>query len=198
MTQVFDANGVLTPVTVIAFEPNVVVGVRTEEKNGYKAAIIGYGDKKKSRVNKPEAGLYAEGATPKKLLKEMRDFPLEYSVGSSFGVDVFEKYRFVDVTATSKGKGFQGVIKRWGFSGGRSSHGSKFHREPGSTGQCTYPHHTFKNVKMPGRMGGDKITTQNLRIVRIDKDKNLLLIRGAVPGAKNCTVIVRTAVKKAR
>lgn len=198
MTQVFDAQGKLTPVTVIGFEPNVVIAERTEEKDGYKAVLIGTRDMKKSRVTKPYAGQFAEGVAPKKALKEMRDFPLEAKVGDNFGVEVFEAVRFVDVTATSKGKGFQGVVKRYGFAGGRKSHGSKFHREPGSTGQCTWPHHTFKNVKMPGHMGSETVTVQNLRIIQVDKEKSVLLVRGAIPGARNCTVIVRSAVKKAR
>lgn len=198
MTQVFDEKGILTPVTVIQVEPNVVVGQRTAEKNGYNAVVLGVAEMKKNRVTKPFGGQFPDGITPKKIVKEMRDFPKEVKVGDSLGVDSFESARFVDVTARSKGKGFQGVVKRWGFGGGRASHGSKFHREPGSTGQCTYPGRTFKNVKMPGRMGGDTCTVQNLKVVGIDKEKNVILVRGAIPGPKNCTVIVKSAVKKAK
>jgi large subunit ribosomal protein L3 len=198
MTQVFDDKGILTPVTVIKVEPNVVVGRRTEDKNGYNAVVLGVGDMKKSRVTKPYAGQFSEGVAPKKLVKEVRDFPKEVNVGDSLGVDLLEGARFVDITARSKGKGFQGVMKRWGFGGGRATHGSKFHREPGSTGQCTYPGRTFKNVKMPGRMGGDTCTQQNLKVVGIDKEKSVILVRGAIPGPRNCTVFVKPAVKKAK
>ncbi len=197
MTQVFDEAGVLTPVTVIKVDPNVVIAQKTKESHGYSAIVIGYGDQKKSRLSKAYLGQFAEGVVPKKLLKEMRDFSKEVKVGDVLGVDLFEKTRYVDVTATSKGKGFQGVMKRWNFGGGRNTHGSKFHREPGSTGQCTYPSHTFKNVKMPGRMGGERCTQQNLRVVKIDLEKQVIIVRGAVPGPKNCTVIVKSAVKKA-
>jgi large subunit ribosomal protein L3 len=198
MTQVFDETGVLTPVTVIQVEPNKVIAQKTREAHGYSALVLGWSDMKKSRASKPYAGQFPEGQAPARMLKEMRDFPLEAKVGDALGVEVFSSVRFVDVTATTKGKGFQGVMKRWGFGGGRSSHGSKFHREPGSTGQCTYPARTFKNVKMPGRMGGERCTVQNLKVVKVDAEKKILVVRGAVPGPRNCTVIVRSAVKKAK
>jgi large subunit ribosomal protein L3 len=198
MTQVFDATGVLSPVTVIKVEPNFVVATKTADKFGYNAVLLGYADMKKIRVTKPYGGQFPEGIAPKKILKELRDFPKDVKVGDALGVELFDSVRFVDVQATSKGKGFQGVVKRWGFGGGRNTHGSKFHREPGSTGQCTYPSHTFKNVKMPGRMGGETCTIQNLRLVKVDAEKGILIVRGAVPGPKNCTVLVSSAVKKAR
>jgi large subunit ribosomal protein L3 len=198
MTQVFDDGGVLTPVTVISVEPNVVVGKKTDEAHGYSSIVLGCADKKKNRVTKAYAGQFAENIPPKKILREMRNFSKEVSVGDVLGVELFEATRFVDVTATSKGKGFQGVMKRWGFHGGRSTHGSKFHREPGSTGQCTYPGHSFKNIKMPGRMGGDVCTAQNLRVVKIDAEKKVILVRGAVPGARNCILVIKSAVKKAK
>lgn len=198
MTQVFDDAGILTPVTVIQIDPNVVVGHRTMDKNGYNAVVLGWSDMKKSRVTKPYGGQFPEGIAAKKVVQEMRDFPKEVKQGDALGVEMFDGCRFVDVSARSKGKGFQGVMKRWGFAGGRASHGSKFHREPGSTGQCTYPGHSFKNVKMPGRMGGEACTMQNLKVVRIDKEKKVLLVRGAIPGPKNCMVVVKTAVKKAK
>jgi len=135
---------------------------------------------------------------PAVILREVRDFTGTAEVGTSLDVSLFEKTRFVDVIATSKGKGFQGVMKRWNFGGGRSTHGSKFHREPGSTGQRTYPHKTFKNRKMPGRMGRERVTVQNLKLVRIDSENGYMLIRGAVPGPRNCTVMVRTAIKKSK
>ncbi|HRZ65743.1 MAG TPA: 50S ribosomal protein L3 [Spirochaetia bacterium] len=196
MTQVFDETGKLIPVTVIEFPPNVVVGTKTADKDGYDAVLLGVYDQKKVNTTKPFAGQFPEGVAPKKILREMRGFEGEVKVGESLGPKAFEGVRFVDVTATSKGKGFQGVVKRWGFGGGRNTHGSKFHREPGSTGQSTYPHHTFKNVKLPGRMGRERVTVQNLRVVRIDAEAGFMLVRGAVPGPRSCTVVVRDAVKK--
>jgi large subunit ribosomal protein L3 len=198
MTQIFDEAGVLVPVTVIRVEKNAIVGRRTVEKNGYEAVVLGCFDAKKSRVSKPAAGQFAEGLAPKKTVRELRDFSPEGAIGDSVGVEAFEGCAYVDVTATSKGKGFQGVVRRYGFHGGRATHGSKFHREPGSTGQCSYPSHTFKNVKMPGRMGRETVTVQNLSVVKVDKDNGMLLVRGAVPGYNDCLLIVREAVKKAR
>ena len=196
MTQVFDESGNLTPVTVIRVEPNVVVSTRTKENNGYEAVVLGLGDVKASKVNKAYAGQFSENVTPKRILKEFRDFENEVKVGDQIGLELFEGVRFLDVTATSKGKGFQGVMKRWGFHGGRATHGSKFHREAGGTGMCTTPGHTFKNIKMPGRMGFERVTVQNLKVVKIDPELNVILVRGAVPGVKNCTLIVKSAVKK--
>ena len=196
MTQVFDESGNLTPVTVIRVEPNVVVSTRTKENNGYEAVVLGLGDVKASKVNKAYAGQFSENVTPKRILKEFRDFDNEVKVGDQIGLELFEGVRFLDVTATSKGKGFQGVMKRWGFHGGRATHGSKFHREAGGTGMCTTPGHTFKNIKMPGRMGFERVTVQNLKVVKIDPELNVILVRGAVPGVKNCTLIVKSAVKK--
>jgi large subunit ribosomal protein L3 len=130
------------------------------------------------------------------MLKEFRDFDLEVVVGSELGVELFDGVRYLDVTAVSKGKGFQGVVKRYSFQGGRATHGSKFHREPGSTGQCTTPGHSFKNVRMPGHMGNEKVTVQNLRVIKVDPELKAILVRGAVPGHTNCTLIVKSAVKK--
>lgn len=198
MTQVFDDEGRLTPVTVIAVEPNTVVGRKTEKEDGYDAVILGSGEKKKSRVTKPYAGQFPEGVVPTATLREMRGFGAEVEVGKQVGVTLFEGTRFVDVIAVSKGKGFQGVMKRWGFGGGRNTHGSKFHREPGSTGQRTYPHRTFKNKKMPGRMGRERVTVQNLKLVKIDAENGYMLVKGTVPGSRNSLVVVRSAVKKAK
>jgi large subunit ribosomal protein L3 len=198
MTQVFDDAGRLVPVTVVAVEPNKVIGRKTAEKDGYDAIVLGYREMKKIRITKPYAGQFAEGIAPSKMIRELRDFTGEAEVGSDLGVTLFEGVRFVDVCAVSKGKGFQGVIKRWGFAGGRNTHGSKFHREPGSTGQRTYPHKTFKNKKMPGRMGRERVTVQNLRLVKVDVENGFMLIRGAVPGPRNCVVVVSSAVKKAK
>ena len=196
MTQVFDESGNLTPVTVIHVEPNVVVSAKTKENNGYEAVVLGLDDVKASKVSKAYAGQFSENVTPKRILKEFRDFDNEVKVGDQIGLELFEGVRFLDVTATSKGKGFQGVMKRWGFHGGRASHGSKFHREAGGTGMCTTPGHSFKNIKMPGRMGFERVTVQNLKIVKVDPELKVILVRGAVPGVKNCTLIVKSAVKK--
>jgi large subunit ribosomal protein L3 len=196
MTQVFDETGKLIPVTVIEFPPNVVVGKKTSEKDGYDAVVVGVFGKKKSRVTKPYAGQFPEGVEPTRVLREMRDFEKDVAVGDKLGVDILEGQRFVDVCGTSKGKGFQGVMKRWNFGGGRNTHGSKFHREPGSTGQSTYPHKSFKNIKLPGRMGRESVTVQNLRVVKIDTEASFILVRGAVPGPRTCDLLVRAAVKK--
>jgi large subunit ribosomal protein L3 len=196
MTQVFDEAGNMVPVTVMRVDPNVVIAQKTEEKDGYKAVVVGIDEAKKSRVTKPYAGQFPENITPKKRLKELRDFEKEVAVGDKLGVEVLEGIRYVDVSGVSKGKGFQGVVKRYGFGGGRKTHGSKFHREPGSTGQSTYPHKTFKNVKLPGRMGREKTTILSQRVVKTDTEKQLILVKGAVPGINKGLVFVRAAVKR--
>jgi large subunit ribosomal protein L3 len=196
MTQVFDDDGNLVPVTVMRVDPNIVIAQKTLEKDGYNAVIVGVDDKRKNLVTKPYAGQFPENIPPKKELRELRDFEKEVSPGDALGVEVLEGCRYVDVSGISKGKGFQGVMKRWGFSGGRRTHGSKFHREPGSTGQSTYPGKTFKNVKLPGRMGREKVTVLSLRLVKVDTEKQLLLVRGAVPGINKGLVLVRAAVKR--
>ena len=196
MTQVFDENGNLTPVTVIRVEPNKVIALKNKETFGYDAVVLGLDDKKKSQITKPYAGQFPENVAPKQHLKEFRDFDGEVKVGDEIGVELFESTRYLDVTATSKGKGFQGVMKRWGFHGGRSTHGSKFHREAGGTGQCTSPGKCFKNIKMPGRMGRERVTVQNLRIVKIDPELKVVMVRGSVPGNKYCALIIKSAVKK--
>jgi len=196
MTQVFDETGNLVPVTVVRIDPNFVVAQKTEEKNGYNAVVLGVDEVKKDSASKPYAGQFPENVAPKKTIREFRDFEKEVATGDKLGVEIFEGVRYVDVTGISKGKGFQGVVKRWGFGGGRKTHGSKFHREPGSTGQNTYPHRTFKNRKLPGRMGRERVTALSLRVVMVDTEKQLVLIRGAVPGVNKGLVVVRAAVKK--
>ena len=196
MTQVFDENGNLTPVTVISVEPNTVVATKNKENCGYDAVVLGVEELKAGKASKPYAGQFPENISPKRHLKEFRDFDVEVSVGDQLGVELFESSRYLDVTATSKGKGFQGVMKRWGFHGGRATHGSKFHREPGGTGECTTPGHSFKNTKLPGRMGFARVTVQNLKIVKVDPELKVIMVRGSVPGNKDCTLIVKTAVKK--
>ena len=196
MTQVFDSNGELTPVTVIHVEPNTVVATKSMEANGYDAVVLGLEDVKESKITKAYKGQFPENVSPKRHLKEFREFEQEVKVGDQIGLELFESTSYLDVTATSKGKGFQGVMKRWGFHGGRATHGSKFHREAGGTGNCTTPGHSLKNVKMPGRMGFDRVTVQNLKIVKIDPELKVIMVRGAVPGVKNCTLIIKSAVKK--
>ena len=196
MTQVFDSNGELTPVTVIHVEPNTVVATKTKEANVYDAVVLGLEDVKDSKINKAYKGQFPENVSPKRHLKEFREFEQEVKVGDQIGLELFESTSYLDVTATSKGKGFQGVMKRWGFHGGRATHGSKFHREAGGTGNCTTPGHSLKNVKMPGRMGFDRVTVQNLKIVKIDPELKVIMVRGAVPGVKDCTLIIKSAVKK--
>jgi large subunit ribosomal protein L3 len=196
MTQVFDDAGNLVPVTVIRVDPNVVIAQKTEEKDGYKAVVLGVDDMKKDKAVKPYAGQFPASIAPKKTIKEFRDFEKEVAVGDVLGVELFEGIRYVDVSGVSKGKGFQGVMKRWGFGGGRSTHGSKFHREPGSTGQSTYPHKTFKNVKLPGHMGNERKTVLSLRVIKVDAEKRLVMVRGAVPGINKALVVIRAAVKR--
>jgi large subunit ribosomal protein L3 len=198
MTQIFDAEGNLVPVTVLHVDPNVVIAQKIEEKNGYSSVLLGIDDAKPARVSKPYAGQFPEGVSPKKTIKEFRDFSKECAIGDSFGVEILEGCHYVDVQGVSKGKGFQGVVRRYKFGGGRKTHGSKFHREPGSTGQSTYPHKTFKNVKLPGRMGREQVTTLSIKVVKIDVEKQLILIRGSVPGVNKGLVMVRQAVKKQR
>jgi len=196
MTQVFDERGVLTPVTVIKIEENVVVGERSEEKNGYSAKLIGAIDRKAKHVTKPYGGQFGDKITPKAALKEMRGFENDIPVGDSFGVELFKDFSFVDIEGTSKGKGYQGVMKRHGFGGGRSTHGSKFHRGLGGTGMAATPSRTFKGTKMPGRMGGVKTSVQNLRVVKVDEEKQVLMVKGAVPGPNKGMVVVKKAKKK--
>jgi len=196
MTQVFDANGILTPVTVIKIEDNVVVANRTEEKNGYSAAVLGAGEVKKNRVSKPYAGQFGDVCDPKKTVMEMRDFDKEVAVGEVLGVDMFKDVMFVDVTGTSKGKGYQGGMKRYNFGGGRATHGSKFHRDLGGTAMSTTPARTFKGHRMAGHMGDVRTTVQNLKVVAVDSEMQVLMVKGAIPGPNQSTVVVRKAIKK--
>ena len=197
MTTVFTTDGKQIPVTVVSVEPNVVTQIKTKENDGYDAIQLGAFSKREKLSNKPEMGHAKKANTePKRFLKEIRGVNVsDYTVGQVLEAGIFEAGEIVDVTGTSKGKGFQGVMKRWGFHGGRATHGSKFHREAGGTGTIN-PQHTFKNVKMPGRMGFRRVTVQNLKVVKVDPELNVILVRGAVPGNKDCTLIVKSAVKK--
>ena len=197
MTQVFTEDGSLVPVTVIQAGPCVVTQVKTIENDGYNAIQVGFEDMPERKANKPKKGHFAKaGVKPKRYLKEFRlDDISSYEVGSEVKADVFSSGDLIDVTATSKGKGYQGPIKRHGFSRGPMSHGSKYHRGVGSLGASAGISHVMKGKKMAGRMGGERTTTQNLTIVSVDIDKNLILVKGAVPGPRGAKVCIRNAVK---
>ena len=196
MTQVFDAQGKLIPVTVIKVEDNVVIANRTDDKNGYSAAVVATGEIKKSQTTKPYAGQFKDVCEPKKVVMEMRDFDNEVNVGDKPGVDLFKEVAYVDVTGVSKGKGYQGGMKRYGFGGGRKTHGSKFHRDLGGTAMSSTPAHTFKGHKMAGHMGNEQVTVQNLKLVAVDSEMQVLMVKGAIPGPTDSTVVVKKAVKK--
>jgi len=198
MTQVWDEQHRLVPVTVLRVTPARVVQVKTPDSDGYSAVQVTYGMQKPQRVNKPEAGHFAKaGVEPGKMVLELRlDDVSAYRVGDTIAADVFEAGAKVDVTAVSKGKGFAGTMKRHNFKGQGASHGNhKHHRAPGSIGACATPGRVFKGTRMSGRMGGDRTTTLNLTVVQADVERDLLLVKGAVPGARGSTVVVRTAVK---
>jgi large subunit ribosomal protein L3 len=198
MTQVFDAQGKVVPVTVIEAGPCTVVQKKTGGKDGYDAVQLGFGPKKAHRVSKPMLGHFQKaGKGVFGTLRELRvDAASALEVGQEVRVDIFREGDFVDVTGQTKGRGFAGVVKRWGFKGGRATHGSMFHRAPGSIGGSSWPSRVFKNMKMGGHYGNERVTVLNLQVVAIQPEKNLLLVRGAVPGAKNSFVFVRRAVKK--
>ena len=195
MTQIFDENDKIVPVTVIQAEPNTVCQVKTAETDGYEAVQLGFGDIKEKKVNKPMGGHFAkQGVAPRRYLREVRvESGAEHTLGELQTVAAFADVKKVDVTGTSKGKGFAGVIRRYGFAGGPGGHGAHFHRAPGSVGQCATPSRVFKGVRMPGHMGCDRVTGKNLEVVRVDEDMNLILVKGAVPGGKNGIVRVRMA-----
>lgn len=195
MTQLFNENDQVVPVTVIVAEPNTVCQVKTKETDGYEAVQLGFGAIKAKKVNKPMGGHFAKsGVEPNRHLREVRvESAADYKVGDTQTVEAFADVKKVHVTGTSIGKGFQGVIKRHGFAGGPGGHGAHFHRAPGSVGQCATPSRVFKGVRMPGHMGTDTVTTKNLEVVRIDAEQNLILVKGAVPGAKGGIVRVRMA-----
>ncbi len=200
MTQVWDANNKLIPVTVIEMSPNVVTQVRTEEVDGYSAVQIAYGQIDPRKANKPATGHFAKaGVTPRRHLTEVRTPDAgEYALGQELTVDTFEAGRRVDVVGTSKGKGFAGVMKRHNFKGVSSSHGShRNHRKPGSIGASSTPSRVFKGMRMAGRMGGERVSVLGLTVHAVDLEKGLLLVKGAVPGAKGRIVFVRTSVKEA-
>ncbi|ESU31474.1 MULTISPECIES: 50S ribosomal protein L3 [Bacillaceae] len=196
MTQVFAENGDLIPVTVVEASPNVVLQVKSAETDGYEAIQLGFEDKREKLSNKPEKGHVSKANTaPKRFVKELNGVDVAgYEVGQEVKVDIFAEGDIVDVTGISKGKGFQGVIKRHGQSRGPMAHGSRYHRRPGSMGPVA-PNRVFKGKLLPGRMGGEQITVQNLQIVKVDAERNLLLIKGNVPGARKALLKIKGAVK---
>ena len=199
MTQIFTEAGEVVPVTVVEAGPVVVTQVKTTEKDGYNAVQVGFVDAKEKSLNKPQKGHLAAANTLKKHLKEFRVESVDaYTVGQELKADVFAAGEMIDVTGISKGKGFQGPIKRHGQSRGPESHGSRYHRRPGSMGACSYPGRVFKNKKLAGHMGSVKVTVQNLEVVRVDADKNFILVKGAIPGAKGSVVTLKEAVKASK
>jgi large subunit ribosomal protein L3 len=198
MTQLWDENNRIVPITVIEAASNVVTQVRAAETDGYTAVQLGFGEVKSSKVTKPQAGHFTKaGVTPRRHVTEIRTADAaDYSLGQELSPEVFTAGEKVDVTGTSKGKGFAGVMKRHGFHGVSASHGAhRNHRKPGSIGGCATPGRVFKGLRMAGRMGSDTVTTQNLTVHSIDADKGLILIKGAVPGPRGTVVIVRSAAK---
>ena len=200
MTQIFNEDGALTPVTVLQAGPCVVTQVKTVENDGYSAVQVGFGEIREKLVNKPRKGHFDKaGVSYKRFLKEFKLEDAEnYKVADEIKADVFAAGDKIDATAISKGKGFQGAIKRLGQHRGPMAHGSKFHRHQGSNGACSSPSKVFKGKGMPGHMGSKKITVQNLEVVRVDAENNLILVKGAVPGPKKALVTVREAVKSGK
>ena len=200
MTQIFDEKGNVIPVTAIETEGNIVAQIKTVETDGYQSVQLGYGDVKDKHINKPEAGHFAKAKLPNK--KHLREFRLDsvenYKVGDEVKVDIFEAGEKVDIQGTSKGKGFQGVIKRHGQHRGQMGHGSMYHRRPGSMGATSTPGRVFKGKKLPGHMGKVTVTIQNLEIVKVDTDKNVLLVKGSVPGPKGAILKVKSTVKASK
>ena len=200
MTQIFTEEGNVIPVTVIEAGPMVVTQIKNVENDGYNAVQVGFGDAKEKSLNKPQKGQFEKaGVSFRKHLREFRvENSSEYTVGQEISADIFATGQKVDVTGISKGKGFQGVIKRHGQSRGPETHGSRYHRRPGSMGACATPGRVFKGKKLAGHMGVDKVTIQNLEVVRVDAEKNLVLVKGAIPGPKRSLVTIKKAVKSSK
>lgn len=197
MTQYFSENGNLLPATVIKVEKNVVVNMRTAEKDGFNSLVIGAVELKEKKAIKPYRGQFKEGVLPKRYLKEFKvDNVDSYEIGQEIGFEIFEGVKYLDVIGKTKGKGFQGVMKRHGFSGGPKSHGSKFHRQNGSTGQSAYPSRGFKGVKRAGRMGNEKTTIQNLKIIEFNSENSYVIVKGCIPGKNKSIVYLKKAKKK--
>jgi large subunit ribosomal protein L3 len=197
MTQIFSEDGRKIPVTVVQLGPCVVTQIKNRDKDGYNALQLGFGNVESSKATRPVLGhCKASGEGAKRFFREIRlDVTDAYKVGDTITAEIFSPGDFVDVTGISIGKGYQGVIKRWGFQGGRSTHGSRFHRAPGSIGCSATPSRVLKNKKMPGQMGNEKVTVQRLQVVRVDTEGSIMLIKGAVPGSRNTLVVVKDSVK---
>ena len=197
MTHIFADDGRRIPVTVLAAGPCTIVQKKTVSSDGYDAIQIGFGVLEAQRVNKPQLGHFR--AAEKGAFRTLRELRVDsidnYSVGAELTAELFSVGDLIDVVGTSKGKGFQGVIKRWNFKGGRASHGSRFHRAPGSIGCSATPSRVFKNKKMPGQLGNEQVTVQRLQVVRVDLEENLVLVKGAIPGPKNGIVVIKNTVK---
>jgi len=200
MTQLFDAEGQEIPVTVLQVGPCVVTALRTKEKNGYNAVQLGFGEKPEKRTSKPLAGYFKKiGVAPRRFLREIRTDVLEgLEIGKELKVDHFEVGEYVDVEGISIGRGFQGVVKRHHFKGGAKSHGSMFGRVAGSIGASSFPSRVVKGMRMPGQMGNQRITVQNLKVVKVDPENDLLAVRGAVPGTEAGLLVIRTALKRGK
>ena len=196
MTQIFDEDGKVIPVTIIEAGPCSVVQIKNMENDGYQAVQLGFGDVKENKVIKPKKGHFEKAKlTPKKVLKEFRLDEITYNVGDELKVDIFAQGEKVDITGTTKGKGFQGAIKRHGYSRGPMSHGSMYHRKAGSLGGTSTPGRVFKGKKLPGHMGVLTVTIQNLEVVKVDVDKNVILVKGSVPGSRRAILEIKDAVK---
>jgi large subunit ribosomal protein L3 len=198
MTQIYATDGRVVPVTVVQAGPCLVVQRRTSENDGYEAVQLGLVDEKPMRhITKPMSGHFAKAGVA--AMRKLGEFQIaaddEWKAGDQVKVDIFAEKDYVDVVATAKGKGFQGVMKRHGFGGGRATHGSMFHREPGSIGQASDPSRVFPGIKLPGRMGGKPVTVKNLRVEKVDEEKNLIYLRGSVPGPRDGFIAIRRAKK---
>lgn len=200
MTQIFDETGLFIPVTVIEVESNVITQVKNIEKDGYNAIQVGHGDVSEKNINKPQKGhLDKAGVAPKRTLQEFRMDSVEgFTAGQELKADLFKAGDKVDVSGISKGKGFQGVIKRHNQSRGPMAHGSRYHRGPGSMGAASFPSRVFKGKKLPGHMGSEKVTIQNLEVVKVDVERNLLIVKGAVPGPKKALVTINETIKQGK
>lgn len=197
MTSVYDEDGVAVPVTVIEAGPCVVVQLKDNEKDGYSAVQLGFEDQKEQRLNKADLGKFKKaGVDAKRVLKEFRVDAAEVAVGDVVSAGSFEEVNYVDIVATGKGRGFQGVVKRYDFGGGRASHGGGWIRRTGSIGMCEFPGRVFKGKKMPGQMGDKRVTTQNLKVIQVRPEENLILVKGSVPGATGGIVTIKEALKK--
>ncbi|WP_372808594.1 50S ribosomal protein L3 [Pontiella sp.] len=197
MTSVYTEDGVAVPVTVIEAGPCVVTQLKDSEKDGYKAVQLGYGAQKEERLTKPALGhLKKAGAPAKSVLREFRVDEVEVNVGDELTAAAFEGVNYVDIVATGKGRGYQGVVKRYDFGGGRASHGGGWVRRPGSIGMCEFPGRVFKGKKMPGQMGDKRVTTQNLKVIQVRPEENLILVKGSVPGANGGIVTIKEALKR--